>query len=487
MAFKPLVRMWERVDVGRADSDTTLFTDLMYLGEMVSKIIVSALVAAIDEDKDRSRYRQVSNLVRIHGIGDWSSALDEILTGPPSQHLLDEARTEQRELTQKSGPETWQHQAVSLLYACLQLIDSACDPLPAKVDGKAWVRHFARLRNKTKGHGAPKAEVLAKVCPLLEGSLKILIAKHSLFGRDWAYLHRNLSGKYRVTKLSDAAKSFDHLKSSTESLPDGVYVHLGRPVRVELMNSDVDAADFYLANGGFNEKRFEMLSYATGATIFTDASPYLSPSTALPGSETQGLGDLACVGNCFTNLPTRPLDYVKRHALEVELTSVLQDDRHPVVTLLGRGGIGKTSLALAALHEIAATKRFDVMLWFSARDLDLLPEGPKRVKPAILNVKDVAEEYVRLIEPAVAKEKGFKSVDYLAASLTGGTLGPTLFVFDNFETVSSPGELFRWIDTYVRAPNKVLVTTRHRDFKGDFPIDVRGMSEAECDLLSVTC
>ena len=128
-------------------------------------------------------------------------------------------------------------------------------------------------------------------------------------------------------------------------------------------------------------------------------------------------------------------------------------------------------------------KRFDLILWFSARDLDLLPEGPKQVRPAVLNVRDIADEFARIVSPAEAKEKGFKSTDYLAVSLTKSTQGPTLFVFDNFETATNPSELFRWIDTYVRSPNKVLVTTRYRDFKGDYPIEVRGMSELECNHL----
>ena len=62
-------------------------------------------------------------------------------------------------------------------------------------------------------------------------------------------------------------------------------------------------------------------------------------------------------------------------------------------------------------------------------------------------------------------------------------IGPTLFVFDNFETVASPPELFRWIDTYVRLPNKVLITTRIREFAGDYPIEVAGMSEEEAGAL----
>lgn len=60
---------------------------------------------------------------------------------------------------------------------------------------------------------------------------------------------------------------------------------------------------------------------------------------------------------------------------------------------------------------------------------------------------------------------------------------PTLFVFDNFETVRSPLELYRWIDTYIRSPNKVLITTRSRDFKGDYWLMVGGMTEDEFEEL----
>jgi len=58
-------------------------------------------------------------------------------------------------------------------------------------------------------------------------------------------------------------------------------------------------------------------------------------------------------------------------------------------------------------------------------------------------------------------------------------LGPCLFVFDNFETMRNPVEMFKWIDTYIRLPNKVLITTRLRDFKGDYPVDVSGMGDSE--------
>ena len=64
-------------------------------------------------------------------------------------------------------------------------------------------------------------------------------------------------------------------------------------------------------------------------------------------------------------------------------------------------------------------------------------------------------------------------------------LGPTLFVFDKLQETdaASPRCFFRWLDVNIRSPNKVLITTRHHDFKGDYPIEVDGMTREECDEL----
>jgi hypothetical protein len=166
-----------------------------------------------------------------------------------------------------------------------------------------------------------------------------------------------------------------------------------------------------------------------------------------------------------------PRGYIHRVQLESELYERIMDDRHPVITLVGRGGIGKTSLALSVLHRLTQTKKFAAILWFSARDIDLLPQGPKLVKPDVLDEKDIAKEFVSLIGPAEAQEKGFKATEYFANALTKSPLSePLLIVFDNFETVRNPLELYNWMNAYVRVPNKVLITTRFRDFKGDYPV-----------------
>jgi hypothetical protein len=416
--------MLERVGRSREDSDTSLFLDLMYYGELVTKVTTAAMVSAILNDKERHRYRQLHRLVRADGIGEWSDTLDAVLTGPASQFLQLQARLEQRELTQRCKAGSWQHESVRLLNICLRILDPSREEIPAKMDCRRWFSHFAELRNKTRGHGAHSGTQCGRFVPPLTDSLKLLTENHSLFQRPCAYLHRNLSGKYRVTQFGTQAAQFENLKSDrSANLSNGVYIYFDRPTLVELIFSDAEASDFCVPNGGFNGKRFEVISYISGDTRLEDAANYLTPATELPPSETEGIGTLEVQGRCFGNLPPIPAGYITRSALEKELTDSLSDERHPVITLAGRGGIGKTSLALAAMHSLCRRDRFGALLWFSARDIDLLQEGPKVVRARVLTETDIAEDFSRLMAPAESTMDGFDSVKYFAEALSKSPLG----------------------------------------------------------------
>lgn len=88
--------------------------------------------------------------------------------------------------------------------------------------------------------------------------------------------------------------------------------------------------------------------------------------------------------------------------------------------------------------------------------------------------------YGRLVlEPAKLKDKHFNARAFFEKQLESNEIGPCLYVLDNFETTQSPVDVFNWIDTYIRLPNKVLITTRLRDFKGDYPLEVKGMEVSE--------
>jgi hypothetical protein len=479
--------MMNRVEIDRADSDVAAFYALLFYGEMMVKLLVAGLVASVGDDSDRSRYRLLYRLVRANAIGEWASALDEILLGPASQHLFPAVRQEQRQLTQRLLTGNWQYRTVELLQSAAGIMGIHFDPLPGKAAARQWFPRFAEFRNKTRGHGAPRGQQCSDVCAELEESINLFTEHFLLFQRPWAFLHRNLSGKYRVTHLGGDSTPFEHLKRETgKNLSDGVYLALdSRLVRVDLVESDVDASDFLLANGQFHRGRYELLSYITNERSGAPGDKYKEPVGTLPDSETHGEGALDVVGNCFVNLPPQQIGYVSRDDLETQLFQQLSLERHPIVTLTGPGGIGKTTLALRVLYDLtdADDTRYQVIVWFSARDIDLLAGGPKPVRAHMVTLEDFAREFVNLLEPAQREAKGLKAIDYFASALTQSPIGPTLFVFDNFETVASPAEIFQWLDTYVRPPNKILITTRMREFVGDYPLDVSGMTEQEAHLL----
>lgn len=238
-----------------------------------------------------------------------------------------------------------------------------------------------------------------------------------------------------------------------------------------------------MPNGGYNSNQTtaEFIDYATGATRRIQVPHFDRTPAPLPASETHGMEILDVHVNTFGNLPAVPRSYVERPQLQTELALRLKDKNHPIITLHGRGGIGKTSLALWIAHELAGEPEpvFESIVWFSARDVDLHPSGPKPVRPAVISLSDVSRFYGQLVGSGT-KVDDFAGALQVATDPSGRG---NLFIFDNFETLADVVELHRFLDTYTHIPNKVLITSRERAFKADFPIEVQGMSLPEATEL----
>lgn len=481
-AFDPFERMKERIERAKEDSDASYFSSLMYAGEFVLKILTLELIAGLETDSAQHPYEFEYRLVRADGLGEWQKVIDELCSGPAASHLIDEARTMLVTYTQNHGPDSasWQRICIDEIEAARSIVDKDFQNSKlVRASLRRWADSFVWLRNKVRAHGAPTPYDQMQMAGPLGRSVETILANADPTTQSWAYLLQNQKLKYRVSSFGGDRDPFSYLTRETEhQYIEGCYIYLDRPRRVNLLKSDPELRDFFVPNGGFRAKAFEMLSYISGATTSGDSAPYQVPVKTRPPSETKSGIQLDVLNEVYTNIPPRRGDYVSRPLLENELMRVLTDDRNPMVTLQGRGGVGKTSLALEVLHELTHAQDYFAIVWLSARDIDLLPEGPKLVQPDVLTVDEIAKTFSRLM--GVADEHQ----EYLAKCLSGQVSdGPFLVILDNFETVSDPQGVYAYLNNSVRIPNKVLITTRTRDFKSDYPIEVRGLTRAEFDQL----
>ena len=420
----PIQKLFDHAYNERSESDSAYFAALMYTGEAVMKLAIAGLVAAVQDDREAHRYRLESRLVKANSLGEWDGVLDDVLTGPSAQFLDRGAQATTQALTERVGEGSWQADALRDIAESIDRV--GLDSLPSatrRIQGRTWFKEFVRLRNGTRAHGAPPASALGPACPSLGKSITTLVLALPLFAQPWAYLHHNLSSKYRVTAWDSTSETLESLKRETHhSYENGVHIELEKLRKVVVIDSNAEASDFWFANGGFGPNQYEMLSYLTNDRLTKPSAPFLRPAEQLPPSETEGLGQLDLKGSVFTNVPEPISNYVPRLRLEDELEEQLRDsERHPLVTLTGRGGIGKTSVALQVINKLinASECTYQVIVWFSARDVDLLPSGPKVVQPQGLTVDDFAGEYTRLLSPGERSVKGFSRKDYLAKQLGG--------------------------------------------------------------------
>lgn len=130
---------------------------------------------------------------------------------------------------------------------------------------------------------------------------------------------------------------------------------------------------------------------------------------------------------------------------------------HPLITIVGEGGVGKSALALRCLYEILDTKdvRFDALVWISLKTRMLTPAGIRDIHGAVTTTLGIVQ--------AAASELG--------SPLGGSDLGALieelknymeqfrlLLVVDNLETLTRDD--VRPLLESIPTGSKVLITSR---------------------------
>lgn len=133
----------------------------------------------------------------------------------------------------------------------------------------------------------------------------------------------------------------------------------------------------------------------------------------------------------FHNLPFPDYEdtgFFPRKKLESELKKKILG-RHPVVTVLGDGGDGKTAVTLQTLYGLLASNdhEFDAIIWVSAKSSKLTGAEIERIETEITNSISVFGEVAGLFEDV--------SEDPMERVLTLMEENKILLVIDNLETI----------------------------------------------------
>ncbi|MGH7929741.1 MAG: NB-ARC domain-containing protein [Candidatus Binatia bacterium] len=158
----------------------------------------------------------------------------------------------------------------------------------------------------------------------------------------------------------------------------------------------------------------------------------------------------------FHNLPVPDFDETGFFGRRQQVNRVKRiiNGAYPVVSILGDGGIGKTSVALKVAYELLDDQngKFDAIVWVSAKATVLTAHEIKRINGAI---EDSLGLFVRAAEELGSNEADEDPVEEVRAYLENFRI---LLILDNLETV---------LDTRLReflldlpVGSKVLLTSR---------------------------
>jgi hypothetical protein len=480
-----------RVNQAGPDAGSETFLLASYVAESAIKTIGIALCAGLRRSSSAALSRFEYELVRADGLGVWEAMISACTTQSYAGYVDKDLQPLLAWLTQKRtrGDDQWARDAAEGCSTILRELGAAPVANPQKLNVRYLISQLVQIRNKTKAHGAVGEEFFNFTNHFYLDAVRGLLEYCPLFSWQWFFLaERPSKDNIKALRLNGPSGIHVPQKEALQLRPSkpGIYFRLDDRATLffcgDLLRTGWECRSFHVPNGGMTEAgQAEFIDYADGSCEHVDMTRLLAPPAPLPPSATEGAAALDIYSNVFGNLPPLPRGYVERPKLQTELRTRLEDTNHPIIMLHGRGGIGKTSLALYTAHCLAETNvpPADHIIWLSARDLELKPTGPSEVRRAVPGLDEVCRLLAAFIDIDPTKESFASVLQDPGVVKSKGIL----FIFDNFETLDDPRGVHEFLDTHTHIPNKVLITSRERAYRGDFPIEVGGMEFAEAGKL----
>lgn len=368
--------VFRRLKIAGMDTSADAFLYSSYLAEAIIKTIAVTFYVGLKEGSPDDAYRIAHSLIRADGLGVWDTVIRQCTNIPLSGYFPKEFHSLVVWATKKRNkPEDeWFRNAKDAIINVFKALDSEDESLEKMSSSRDLITALVRIRNKTKAHGAVGLDFFSIANSPYTEAIQLLGSHCPALS--WKWFYGDFDNKEpRIVSLSGVVP--EEIKTNIgyfHSQATGIYIMPDNSSKgfyeADLLKTNRECTEFIFPNGSANSQmQAEYLDYATGKMFKIDIKNFSDAPPPLPPSETEGLNMLDVQSNVFGNLPSVPKGYVERKSLQQQLLERLLDRNHAIITLHGRGGVGKTSLALFVLHKLASEEKphFDQIVWFSAR------------------------------------------------------------------------------------------------------------------------
>ena len=179
--------------------------------------------------------------------------------------------------------------------------------------------------------------------------------------------------------------------------------------------------------------------------------------------------------NYYHNLPEPEFDdtgYIGRNSERNEITELLIEEKYPVISIIGNGGIGKTAITVKILYDLIDNPKnpYEAIIWISLKTRTLSNGEFKEINDSIKSTAEMinkTKDYTFCYDENNPKES---IIDFMKNF-------KTLLVIDNLETINDEE-----INSFIKDIPKnsyVLITSRTGLGELEYRYNLRGMNKID--------